>query len=141
LMRKKCPVCKKKVERRAVGGERSVDWYCVNPDCPARNVRAMEHFVSAFNIYTVGPKILRRFKDEGLISNVVDLFYLKKEDIQSLERFGKKSAENIVNSIQQHKKITLAKFIYSLGIPHVGEETGFDLAQRFGSIEKLMNAS
>ena len=62
----------------------------------------MEHFVSAFDIYTVGPKILRRFKHEDLISNVVDLFYLKVEDIQSLERFGEKSAENIVNSILSH---------------------------------------
>ena len=84
---------------------------------------------------------MERFKDEGIISDVVDLFHLKIEDIQSLERFGEKSAENIINSIQEHKKITLPKFIYALGISHVGEETGFDLAQRFGSIEKLMNAS
>lgn len=140
IMPKVCPVCKQPVERRASGKEASVDYYCVNRDCPTKNLRAMEHFVSAFDIYTVGPKVLERFKDEGLISDVVDLFYLKPEDIQSLERFGEKSALNIVNSIQDHKKITLAKFIYALGIPHVGEETGFDLAQRFGSIEKLMNA-
>jgi DNA ligase (NAD+) len=101
----------------------------------------MEHFVSAFDIYTVGPKILERFKDEGLISDVVDLFYLKKEDIQSLDRFGEKSAENITKSIQDHKKITLPDFIYALGIPHVGEETAFDIAQRFGSIEKVANAT
>jgi DNA ligase (NAD+) len=141
VMPAKCPVCKQPAERRAAGKEESVDWYCVNPDCPTKNLRAMEHFVSAFDIYTVGPKILQRFKDEGLISDIVDLFYLKVEDIQSLERFGDKSAENIVNSIQAHKKITLPKFIYALGIPHVGEETGFDLAQRFGSVEKIMNAT
>ena len=133
-MPKFCPVCKTAVLRRGV------DYFCVNDDCPTKNIRAMEHFVSAFDIYTVGPKILRRFKDEDLISNVVDLFYLKKEDIQSLERFGEKSAENIVNSIQSKKKITLPKFIYALGIPHVGEETAFDIAQRFGSIEKIMKA-
>jgi DNA ligase (NAD+) len=140
-MPKLCPVCRQAVQRRTSGKEDSVDWYCVNPDCPTKNLRSMEHFVSAFDIYTVGPKILKRFKDEGLISDVVDLFYLKKEDIQTLPRFGEKSAENIVNSIQAHKKITLAKFIYALGIPHAGEETAFDLAQRFGSIEKLMDAS
>jgi DNA ligase (NAD+) len=139
-MPKACPVCKQPVARRAAGKEQSVDWYCVNPDCPTKNLRAMEHFVSAFDIYTVGPKILERFKDEGLISDVVDLFYLKPEDIQSLERFGEKSAENIVNSIQGAKKITLPKFIYALGIPHVGEETAFDLAQRFGSVDKLMDS-
>jgi len=132
IMPKACPVCKKPVERRGV------DYFCVNNACPTKNLRAMEHFVSAFDIYTIGPKILQRLKDEGLISDVVDLFYLKKEDIQSLERFGEKSAENIVQSIQDHKTITLPKFIYALGIPHVGEETAFDLAQRFGSVEKLM---
>lgn len=141
VMPKNCPVCKTPVEKRGTGKEKSVDYFCVNQNCPTKNIRAMEHFVSAFDIYTVGPKVLQRFKDEGLISDVVDLFYLKPEDIQSLERFGEKSAENIVNSIQEHKKITLPKFIYSLGIPHVGEETGFDLAMRFGSIENLMAAS
>jgi DNA ligase (NAD+) len=140
-MPKLCPVCKTVAERRSSGKEESVDWYCVNKDCPTKNIRAMEHFVSAFDIYTVGPQILKRFKDEGLISDVVDLFYLKPEDIQSLERFGEKSAQNIVNSIQGSKKITLPKFIYSLGITHVGEETAFDLAQRFGSIQRIMDAS
>ncbi len=134
-MPKACPVCKQPVKRQGV------DYFCVNSDCPTKNLRAMEHFVSAFNIYTIGPKVLKRFKEEGLISDVVDLFYLKVEDIQSLERFGEKSAENIVASIQEHKKISLPDFIYALGIPHVGEETAFDLASRFGSVEKLMNVS
>jgi DNA ligase (NAD+) len=142
VMPKVCPVCKEPVARRVIGKEsQSADYFCANKKCPTKDLRSMEHFVSAFDIYTVGPKVLQRFKDEELISDVVDLFYLTKEDIQSLERFGDKSAENIVNSIQEHKKITLPKFIYALGIPHVGEETGFDLAQRFGSIEKLMEAS
>ncbi|MBI4363233.1 MAG: NAD-dependent DNA ligase LigA [Candidatus Doudnabacteria bacterium] len=135
LMLKHCPVCKQPIVRRGV------DYFCVNAHCPTKNLRYMEYFVSAFDIYTVGPKILQRFKDEGLISDVVDLFYLKKEDIQSLERFGEKSAENIIASIQARKQVTLPKFIYALGIAHVGEETAFDLAQRFGSIQKLMNAS
>lgn len=134
-MPKHCPVCKETVERRGV------DWFCTNDDCPTKNIRAMEHFVSAFNIYTIGPKILRRFKEEGLISDVVDLFHLKKEDIQSLERFGEKSAQNIITSIQACKQVSLPNFIFALGIPHVGEETAFDLSQRFGSIEKIIGAS
>jgi len=138
---KNCPVCKQSVEKRRVGKEDSADVFCVNVDCPSKNLRYMEYFVTAFNIYTVGPRVLERFKDEGLISDVVDLFNLTVEDIQSLERFGEKSAENIVKSIQGAKRITLPKFIYSLGISHVGEETAFDLAQRFGSIQKLMKAS
>ncbi|MBI3952826.1 MAG: NAD-dependent DNA ligase LigA [Candidatus Doudnabacteria bacterium] len=143
FMPKACPVCKETVVSRFIGSkkEKSVDYYCPNPSCPTKNLRYMEYFVSAFNIYTIGPKILQRFKEEGLISDVVDLFYLKKEDIQSLERFGEKSAENIVTSIQARKQVTLPKFIYALGITHVGEETAFDLAQRLGSIEKLMDAT
>jgi len=140
-MPKSCPVCGKPAERRAAGKDKSVDWFCVNAKCPTKNLRAMEHFVTAFEIYTVGPRVLERFKDEGLISDVVDLFHLKPEDIQSLERFGETSARNIVNSIQGARKITLSRFIYSLGITHVGEETAFDLAQRFGSVRKLMAAS
>ncbi|MGE5298208.1 MAG: NAD-dependent DNA ligase LigA [Acidobacteriaceae bacterium] len=141
VMPKNCPVCGQAAARRGSEKTESVDWFCVNPNCPTKNLRYMEHFVSAFEIYTIGPKILERFKDEGLISDVTDLFSLKKEDIQSLERFGEKSAENVVNSIQSHKHITLAKFIYSLGITHVGEETAFDLAQKFGSIKNLMDAT
>jgi DNA ligase (NAD+) len=107
IMPKKCPVCAVPVVRRVIGSknEEGADYFCDNLTCPTKNLRAMEHFVSAFDIYTVGPKILQRFKDEGLISDVVDLFKLRKEDIQSLERFGEKSAENIVNSIQDHKKL------------------------------------
>ena len=154
LMPKECPVCKQPVAKRPAstrvrsstrggksGQQESVDVFCVNPNCPTKNLRYMEYFVSAFEIYTIGPKVLERFKDEGLISSVIDLFYLKESDIQSLERFGEKSAANIVASIQEHKKITLPKFIYALGITHVGEETAFDLAQRFGSIQKLMEAT
>ncbi len=140
-MPKVCPVCKQAVAKRKSGKEDSVDVFCVNPNCPTKNLRYMEYFVSAFEIYTIGPKVLERFKDEGLISSVVDLFYLKESDIQSLERFGDKSAAKIVASIQEHKKITLPKFIYAMGITHVGEETAFDLAQRFGSIQKLMTAT
>jgi DNA ligase (NAD+) len=101
----------------------------------------MQHFVNVLEIYTVGPKILDRFQAEGLISDAADLFALKKSDIEGLERFGEKSADNIINSIQSHSKVTLQKFIYALGILHVGEQTSEDLAMHFGSLEKLMQAS
>jgi DNA ligase (NAD+) len=75
-MPEKCPVCDAKVERRATGDKKdaSVAFYCTNPTCPAKNQRGMEHFVNAFEIYTIGPKVLARFKDEGLISDAADLF-------------------------------------------------------------------
>lgn len=141
LMPKRCPVCDARVERRDVGGKESAAYYCTNPNCPAKNQRAMEHFVNAFEIYTVGPKIITRFKDEGLISDAADLFTLEPGDINTLERFGEKSAENIIASIREHKKVSLARFIYSLGINNVGEQTSEDLAEHFRSLEKLQAAS
>jgi DNA ligase (NAD+) len=141
-MPKKCPVCDSPVERRVATGKTgaSVAYYCTNPKCPAKSQRGIEHFVNAFEIYTVGPKIITRFKDEGLISDAADLFTLKPGDIDSLERFGEKSAENIISSIVQHKKISLARFIYALGIANVGEQTSEDLADHFHSLERLRNA-
>lgn len=155
----KCPVCGSNVEQRSTGEEqpqrpqrdslrgakslfaRSVAYYCVNPKCPAKNRRFMQHFVSVLEIYEIGPKILDRFQEEGLISDAADIFSLKAEDIKGLERFGEKSADNIIKSIGQHKNVSLARFIYSLGILHVGEQTAEDLAEHFGSLDKLMNSS
>jgi len=174
-MPNKCPACGGKVEKREtsplqilnprgsrpvvregrrgekfVGGEFSVAYYCANPKCPAKNERYLEHFVSVFEIYELGPKILGRFKDEGLISDAADLFTLTKDDFITLERlprrksetflrgFGEKSAENIVEEIKNKKKVSLSRFLWALGILHVGEETARDLAEHFGTLEKLI---
>jgi len=104
---------------------------CSNPKCGARNRENMRHFVSrpGFNIEGLGPKIIDRFLDEGLISDAADIFELKEGDIAGLERFGEKSAQNIVREIQDKKNIPLARFIYSLGILQVGEETSALLAR------------
>ena len=139
-----CPVCGGKVEKRVIGekgAEASTAYYCSNPKCPAKNRRGMQHFVNAFEIMAVGPKILDRFKEDGLISDAADLFTLKEEDVSGLERFGEKSAENIIRSINEHRHVTLPRFIYALGILHVGEQTSEDIAARFGSLEKLIHAS
>ncbi|MBI1838898.1 MAG: NAD-dependent DNA ligase LigA [Candidatus Colwellbacteria bacterium] len=139
-----CPVCGGGVGKRSIGeksSSQSTAYYCTNSKCPAKNRRGMQHFVNIFEIYTIGPKILDRLKDEGLISDAADIFTLQKSDIDGLERFGEKSAENIINSINAHRKISLARFIYALGILHVGEQTAEDLARHFGAINKLMNAS
>jgi DNA ligase (NAD+) len=119
----------------------SVAFYCANKKCPAKNERYLEHFVSVFEIYELGPKILRRFKDEGLITDAADIFTLTKEDIAPLERFGEKSAENIINEIENKKRISLSRFLWALGILHVGEETARDLASNFGTLEKLEKAN
>ena len=157
-MPEKCPTCGGNVEKLKISSgflqpsartfpvqkssvsPRSVAFYCSNPKCPAKDERYLEHFVSVFEIYELGPKILRRFKDEGLITDAADIFTLTKEDIAPLERFGEKSAENIVEEIKNKKKISFSRFIWALGILHVGEETARDLAQHFGTLEKLISA-
>jgi len=133
-----CPTCGGRIEKKELPSQKSVAYYCSNPKCPAKNERYLEHFVSVFEIYELGPKILRRFKDEGLITDAADIFTPMKEDIAPLERFGEKSAENIVNEIKKKKKIPLSKFLWALGILHVGEETARDLALHFGTLEKLI---
>lgn len=142
-MPKVCPICGYKTERRVIAEKdrQGAVTVCTNQHCPAKNLRAIGHFVEAFEIYTIGPKIIERFKDEGLISDASDIFKLKKENIEVLERFGAKSAENIIKSIEEHKKVPFSKFIYALGILHVGEQTAIDLARHFGTLEKLLKAS
>jgi DNA ligase (NAD+) len=119
----------------------SVAYYCTNKNCPARNRRGLQHFVNIFEIYEIGPKILDRLKDEGLVSDPADLFLLEKADLSGLERFGEKSADNIISSIQLHKKISLWRFIYALGIIHVGEQTARDLADHFHNLSNIMGAN
>jgi DNA ligase (NAD+) len=97
--------------------------------------------VNVFEIYEIGPKIIDRLKDEGLITDAADLFTLETSDLSGLERFGLKSAENIVSSVETHKKVLLWRFIYALGILHVGEQTAQDISSYFGSLDKIINAT
>ena len=137
-----CPVCGSKVEQKNSRGEdKSVAYYCLNKKCDAQNSRSLNHFVNVFEIYEIGPKIIDRLKDEGLISDATDLFVLDKSDLAGLERFGLKSAENIINSINNHKKVPMWRFIYALGIPQVGEQTAHDLVDYFKTLDKIKNAS
>jgi len=138
-MSKNCPICGTKL----IKPEGEAIWRCPNPKCPAREREYFYHFASrgAFDIVGLGPKIIDRLLDEGLISDPADLFLLKEGDISQLERFAEKSAENLILAIQSKKKITLAKFIYALGIRNVGEETAQDLAEHFDSLEKLKKVS
>jgi len=121
----KCPVDGSKVIRDGVA------YKCSNLRCGAIARESLYHFVSrgAYDMEGLGPKIIDRFLDEGLISDAADFFTLKKEDIEVLERFGEKSAENIINEIKTKKKISLPKFIYGLSIIHVGEETALLLSR------------
>lgn len=134
-MPSKCPVCGESVEQ--IAGQ--VAFKCVNKNCPAIKREAIYHFVSkkAFDIDGVGPKIIDQLMDTGLIRDAADLFTLKKEDFLNLERFAEKSAQNAITSFQSKKRVTLDKFIYSLGIEHAGEETAFALAKKFKTLKKI----
>ncbi len=138
-MPNKCPICFGHVIRR----EGEVAYYCSNKKCFARQHAEIVHFVSrkGFNIDGLGDKIVEHLINEGLIKNAADLFNLTIGDLEPIERFAEKSATNLVEAIQKSKKIELAKFIYALGIRHIGEETAIDLANHFGKIEKLQGAS
>jgi len=133
-----CPICSSKVIKKA--GE--VAYYCLNPECFAQQRHYFYHFASrsAFDIRGLGPKIIDKFIEEGLVRDPADLFNLKEGDIIPLERFAEKSAKNIIESIKKSKKIILAKFIYSLGIRNVGEKTALDLAEKFKDISSLEKA-
>lgn len=140
-MPKSCPVCNAPVEqRKGVTKEETVAFYCTNDACPAKQTRGIIHFVKTLDIYEVGPKIIDRLQEEGLISDAADLFDLTEADLSGLERFGEKSAQNIIAAIQDKKHPPLDRFIASLGITHVGEETARDLARHFGTFEKFWEA-
>lgn len=121
--------------------QNSTAFYCTNLKCPAKNSRSLEHFVNIFEIYTIGPKILNRLKDEGLISDAADIFTLEASDLSGLDRFGVKSAENIISSIASHRRISLWRFIYALGIMHVGEQTAQDIANHFKTLDRIISAN
>ncbi|MEX0869948.1 MAG: NAD-dependent DNA ligase LigA [Candidatus Spechtbacterales bacterium] len=135
----KCPQCGTELIRK----EGEAIWRCPNTKCESRRLEHFNYFVSraGFDIDGMGPKIIKQLNDEELISELDDIFTLKKGDLENLERFAERSAQNLIDSIEESKKITLAKFINALNIRHVGEETAIDLASYFGSIKELEKAS
>lgn len=128
---RKCPVCGTDIEKP----EGEVVSRCPNPDCFAKKRRYFYHFVSrgAFNIVGLGPKIIDRLVEEGIIFDPADLFKMGKSEIMQLERFAEKSTENLLEAIEEKKEISLPRFIYALGIRNVGEETAQDLGEYFSA--------
>ena len=142
-MPKTCPICGGEVARTLIRpakrdtfsrkqekGDLSAAAYCQNPKCFAKEREKIIHFVSkkGFNIDGLGEKIVEQLMSEGLISNAAEIFELEKGDLEPLERFAEKSADNLIKSIKNSRKITLAKFLFSLGIRFVGEETALLIA-------------
>lgn len=127
-----CPVCGSTTAHRTGGlGADSVALYCTNGHCPAQSLENLIHFASkkAMNIVGMGEKIVEKLLNQGLIKTPVDIYHLKKEQFADLEKFGELSAANIIQSIESSKQTTLQKFLFALGIHHVGEETADLIAQ------------
>lgn len=133
-----CPVCGSHVVR--LDGEAA--HRCVNRDCPAQIRESIRHFASrgAMDIEGLGEKMVAQLLEEKVIENTADLYYLTKENLLPIDRMAEKSAENILSALQTSKHPPLEKFIYALGIRHVGEHVARILARHFGDLDSLMRA-
>ena len=138
-MPEKCPVCGTHVVRT----EGEVDYRCVNANCPAKLRETILHFASrgVMNIEGMGDALVNQLTERGLVKNVADIYKVSKDNLLSLERMGDKSAQNVLDEIEASKKLALERVIYGLGIRMVGERTAQFLAEHFGSMDDLMNAS
>ena len=136
-MPKNCPVCESPVIRMA--GETATR--CINSSCSAQIKERIKHFASkrAFDIDGLGDKLVDQLVDESLLAAFPDIFSLKVEQIENLERMGAKSASNLVHAIEQSKSIEFSRFLYALGIRHVGEHVSTLLADHFPDLDTLIN--
>jgi DNA ligase (NAD+) len=138
-MPESCPVCGGHVVRTP--GE--ADHRCVNANCPAKLRETILHFASrgVMNIEGMGDALVNQLTERGMVRNVADIYKLTKADLLKLERMGDKSAQNVLKEIDRSRKLPLQRVIYGLGIRFVGERTAEFLADHFGSLDALMNAS
>ena len=140
-MIEECPCCGHKLERK----ELEADWYCVNPMCQDRLVNGLIHFASreAYNIDSLGDKLVIQLYNEGFIRTISDIFKLneREEELIGLERFGKKSYDNLIFAIEEAKHNNLDKLLFGLGIRHVGSKTAKIICQKFKNIDAIMNAN
>jgi len=137
-MPESCPACNSPVVRE----EGAAAFRCIGMQCPAKLREALRHFGSknGLNIDGLGDKLIEQLVEQGLARDVADLYQLSKEQLASLDRMADKSAQNLLDEIERSKQTTLARFIFALGIPQVGEHLGQVLAQEFGSVEGLARA-
>ena len=135
----RCPICGSAITRE----EGEVDWRCSGGlYCPAQRKQAVLHFAQrrALDIEGLGDKLVDQLVDGRLIRTLPELYTLGLAQLSALERMGEKSAVNLLAALQRSKRTTLARFLYGLGIRHVGETTAKDLARHFGSLERVLDA-
>lgn len=141
VMIKECPMCHKPIEKK-VG---QVDYYCVNPSCPKRNIESIIHFVSrdAMNIEGLGDEIVEELYNLGFVKSIEDLYSLKdkKEKIMEFDGYGEKSVNKIIENLEKSKDNSLERLLFGLGIKEIGTKTAKILASNFNDIDFLMQAT
>ncbi len=143
IIPKVCPVCNRETQIKAVNQVKSL--YCVNEECPVKNVKKFTHFVSrdAFNIEGMSEETLQKFTDKGFVKEYADLFKLDrfKEEIENMSGFGAKSYENIVAATNKARNVVIFKLIYSLGISNIGLSNAKLICRHFDNdLERIINA-
>ena len=136
---KHCPVCGSEIART----EGEADYRCVNVDCPARLRESLLHFSArnVMNIEGLGEAVVTQLLDRGMVKSIADLYALNEEQLLSLERIGKKTADTLLAEIEKSKSAPLNRVLFGLGIRFIGERTAQLLAEEFGSMDALMSAS
>lgn len=138
-MPENCPEC----DTEIVMSDDKKHAYCPNPNCPTQIVGRLTHFASrdAMNIKGLGEKTAAQLVEEDLVKNISDLYTLEKEDLTSLERFAEKSAQNLLDQIEDSKDATYSHFLYALGIPQVGQHVAQLIAKKYTRFDKVKNVS
>lgn len=140
-MIKTCPMCGEFIYKK----EGQVDYYCINPLCPARHIEELCHFVSrkAMNIDGLGERIIEDFYNLKYIEKIPDIYKLARyhDELTELEGYGQKSVDNLLEAIENSKKNSLERLLFGLGIPNVGEKTSKLLATHYQDLDHLMIAS
>ncbi len=133
-----CPICGSPLKKK----KDQVDHYCMNPNCPARHIEGLIHFVSrhAMNIDGFGEKIMEDFFNLGFIKEIPDIYHLDvhKNDLIELEGYGNKSVDNLLMAIEESKNNSLERLLFGLGIGGIGDKTALLLARKFQTMENLM---
>ena len=141
VMIKECPMCQTPLVKK----EGQVDYFCTNTKCPARHIEGLIHFASrdAMNIDGLGDRIMEDFYNFKFIGNLADIYSLKNhaKELVRLEGFGEKSINNLLEAIEKSKENSLERLIFGLGIPHVGAKTAKVLAQKFETLDKMIEST
>ena len=140
-MIKTCPICNEFIYKK----EGQVDYFCINPNCPARSIESLCHFVSrkAMNIDGLGDRIIEDFYNLKFIQKIPDIYKLDhyQDELIELEGYGNKSIQNLIQAIENSKNNSLERLIFGLGIPNVGEKTSKLLAMNYETLDNLMNTT